>query len=325
MLLKRPSELPSILLRVGTRGSSLAVGQAMEVIEAIKRVYGDAMFELVKIRTRGDVEDSAKKISEPGIFTKEIDLELVRGNIDLAIHSLKDYPTKIPRGLAIAAIPKRLSRRDAIVPNIYRSLDEIPRGSLIGTSSMRRISHVLYHRRDLRIKRIRGNVDTRIKKIGSDVDAVVLAEAGLQRLGFRGYVPLDPRIIAPQAGQGALAVVAREGSKAFEIASIIDDPISRVETSIERGFISLLGAGCRAPIGVTAIANRSFVRVLISLVSPDYSHRIYIDKIYDTTEVEDIVNMIMGEFESMGGMELVKEWEKAVTRQAIDLNTSSNL
>jgi hydroxymethylbilane synthase len=304
-----------MLLRIGTRGSSLAVKQTLEVIDAIKRVYSGVEFELVKIRTRGDIEGSPRRIAEPGIFTKEIDLDLIKGNIDLAVHSLKDYPTKIPEGLEIAAIPRRASRRDALVSRSYRSLGEIPSGSSIGTSSMRRISHILYHRRDLRVKRIRGNVDTRIRKVGSEVDAVILAEAGLQRLGFEGYTSIDPSVITPQAGQGALAVVARVGSTASKIASLIDDPISRLETSVERGFISLLGVGCRAPIGVTAIAVGSSVRVVASLVSPDYTYRIYIDRFYDTLKAGDIVERVMKEFEALGGLELVKEWGRVSTGQ----------
>ncbi|MEM4969663.1 MAG: hydroxymethylbilane synthase [Sulfolobales archaeon] len=304
-----------MLLRIGTRGSSLAVKQTLEVVDAIKRVYSGVEFELVKIRTRGDAEGSPRRIAEPGIFTKEIDLELIRGNIDLAVHSLKDYPTKIPEGLEITAIPRRASRRDAIIPGSYRSLREIPSGSIIGTSSMRRISHILYHRRDLRVRRIRGNVDTRIRKVGVDVDIAILAEAGLQRLGFEEYTPLDPSVITPQAGQGALAVVARTGSTASKIASLIDDPVSRLEASVERGFISLLGVGCRAPIGVTAIAVGSSVRVIASLVSPDYTHRIYIDRFYDSLKAGDIVEKVMREFEALGGLELVREWERVSSGQ----------
>jgi len=146
---------------------------------------------------------------------------------------------------------------------------------------------------------------------------VILAEAGLQRLGFEGYTSIDPSVITPQAGQGALAVVARVGSTASKIASLIDDPISRLETSVERGFISLLGVGCRAPIGVTAIAVGSSVRVVASLVSPDYTYRIYIDRFYDTLKAGDIVERVMKEFEALGGLELVKEWGRVSTGQGV--------
>ncbi|MEM2203422.1 MAG: hydroxymethylbilane synthase [Sulfolobales archaeon] len=298
-------------LRVGTRGSLLAVKQTLEVIEEIKKIFPEIEFEIVRIKTKGDVmRSSIRDIGSPGIFTKEIDLELMKGSIDLAIHSLKDYPTKTPEDLDIAAIPRRRSRRDAIIPKSRGSLEAIHSGAIIGTGSLRRASHILYHRRDLSVKAIRGNIDTRIRKIGVEVDAVVLAEAGLQRIGHNDYEPVSPYIITPQAGQGALAVVARKGSEAVKIASMIDDPISRIETSIERGFISALKAGCRAPVGVTAEAGDNGITVIVSLVSPDYISRIYFEERYQGLGVDEIVNKIFKRFEREGGLELVEEWSR---------------
>lgn len=298
-------------LRVGTRGSLLAVRQALEVIEEIKKISPEIEFEVVRIKTRGDIVRSIiREIGSPGIFTKEIDLELMKGSIDLAVHSLKDYPTEIPEDLVIAAIPRRRSRRDAIIPRSQGSLETIRSGAIIGTGSLRRASHILYHRKDLSIKAIRGNIDTRIRKIGVEVDAVVLAEAGLQRIGYNDYEPVNPSIITPQAGQGALAVVARKGSEAAKIASMIDDPISRIETSIERGFISALKAGCRAPVGVTAEADDNGINVIVSLISPDYISRIYFEERYRELSVDEIVDKILKRFEREGGLELVKEWSR---------------
>ena len=138
----------------------------------------------------------------------------------------------------------------------------------------------------------------------------MLAEAGLQRIGHNDYEPVSPYIITPQAGQGALAVVARKGSEAVKIASMIDDPISRIETSIERGFISALKAGCRAPVGVTAEAGDNGITVIVSLVSPDYISRIYFEERYQGLGVDEIVNKIFKRFEREGGLELVEEWSR---------------
>ncbi len=300
-------------LGVGTRGSTLAVRQTLEVIEAIRKIFPEIVFEVVRIKTRGDIVGSdIREIGSPGIFTKEIDVELMRGSIDLAVHSLKDYPTKIPGDLVIAAVPKRKSRRDAIVPKGYGSLEAIPSGMVIGTGSIRRASHILYHRRDLIVKGIRGNIDTRIRKIGAEVDAVVLAEAGLQRIGYNDYDPVSPALITPQAGQGALAVVARKGTQAARIASAIEDPLSRIEVTVERNFIEILGAGCRAPIGVTAEADDSGVSVVVSLVSPDYISRIYFEERYQGHNVDEIVERVSRRFEREGGLELVREWVRKV-------------
>ncbi len=296
-------------LRVGTRGSALAVKQTLEVVETLNKIFPEIGFDVVRIKTRGDVfRGDVREIRSPGIFTKEIDVELLRGSIDLAVHSLKDYPTRVPEDLVIAAVPKRRSRREAVVPKSYGSLERLPSSAVIGTGSVRRASHILYHRRDLVVKGIRGNVDTRIRKIGVEVDALILAEAGLQRIGYDNYEPLSTRIVTPQAGQGALAVVARKGSLAVRIASAIDDPISRIETSIERRFIGILGAGCRAPIGITAEALNGAVRVSVSLVSPDYLSRIYFEEEHQGFDVEEIVDKIYKRFEREGGLELVREW-----------------
>lgn len=306
-------------IRIGTRGSRLAVAQAMEVAGMLEKHYPGIVIDIVRIRTSGDrIDRDPWTLGEPGVFTKEIDLELLRGSIDLAVHSLKDVPTSIHEDLVIAAITPRISRREALIPGSMGSIEKIPSGSVVGTSSMRRISHLLYHRRDISVRRIRGNIDTRIGKIGSGIDAVVLAEAGLMRIGYRDYIAIEPEIITPQAGQGALAVVARRGSQAAGIASALDDPISRIEAEVERGILRSVGAGCRAPLGVTAIYGGSSIRVILSIVSPDYDSRLYIDETFEILDARVIVDDIMRRFESMGGYSLAREWARRLGGGSID-------
>jgi hydroxymethylbilane synthase len=306
-------------IRIGARGSRLAVAQAMEVAGMLEKHYPGIAMDIVRIRTSGDrIDRDPWILGEPGVFTKEIDLELLRGSIDLAVHSLKDVPTSIHEDLVIAAITPRISRREALIPGSMDSIEKIPSGSVIGTSSMRRISHLLYHRRDISVRRIRGNIDTRIGKIGPGIDAIILAEAGLLRIGYRDYIAIKPEIITPQAGQGALAVVARRGSQAARIASVLDDPISRFEADIERGILRSIGAGCRAPLGVTAIHSGSSTRVILSMISPDYDSRLYIDEIFEGWNAREIANDIMRKFESMGGYGLAREWARKLEGGSID-------
>lgn len=308
-----------MMIRIGTRGSRLAVSQAVEVAKMLEKQYPGIAIDIIRIRTSGDrIDKDPWILGEPGVFTKEIDLELLRGSIDLAVHSLKDVPTSIHEDLVIAAITPRISRREALVPGSLGSIEKIPSGSVIGTSSIRRISHLLFHRRDISVRRIRGNIDTRIGKIGSGIDAVVLAEAGLLRIGYRDYIAIEPEIITPQAGQGALAVVARRGSQAARIASALDDPVTRLEADIERGILRGVGAGCRAPLGVTAISTGSSTRVILSIISPDYDSRLYIDETFEGLEARVIVENIVRRFESMGGYSLAREWARRLGGGSID-------
>lgn len=302
-----------MILRIGTRASALAVTQAVEAANALKKLFPEVQVEVVRIRTRGDVGGSLTP-SEPGIFTKDIDLEVLRGRVDLAVHSLKDYPTSYHEDLEISAVFGRISPRDALVPGSVASADKIPQGSVVGTSSMRRISHLKFFRKDLEIKQLRGNVDTRLRRLGQGLDFLVLAEAGLRRLGFRDYVPVDPEIITPQAGQGALALVARKGSPASKLARAIDDPVSRLETGLERSIMASLDAGCRAPLGVAAEALGSRIRVLISIVSPDYSTRVFVNKVYESQAPGNIVGEVVKAFEREGGLEIVREWRTRLGR-----------
>lgn len=238
-------------LRLGTRGSALALAQARGVAEAL----GGA--EIVPIRTSGDERGGAPSSSPPGDksrFVREIERALLGGEIDLAVHSAKDLPAELPEGLAIAAVPVREDPADAWVGGAG-ALDEVPAGARVGTSSLRRRAQLLAARPDLELAELRGNVDTRLRRLAEgELDAVVLAAAGLRRLGRDGEISfrLDPELMTPAAGQGALAIEARVGDGPSEAAVALTEAAALCELTAERAAVAALGASCHTPVGVAA-------------------------------------------------------------------------
>ena len=249
-------------LIVGTRGSKLAIAQTEEVIESLKKAIGDIEIEKKIIKTHGDkfLASSLIKIGERGIFTKELDIALLQRKIDFAVHSLKDLPTKLTEGVEIAAIPKRSSPYDVFFSLKGIKLEKIPPNSVVGTSSIRRKFQILNIRKDLNIKPIRGNVDTRIKKVlKGEYDGVILAEAGIKRLKLKiKYQKLN---FLPAPGQGALAVTCRKNSTIAGILKKIEDKKTRYEVIAERTVLSKLGGGCHIPVGVLAKAENEKLRI----------------------------------------------------------------
>lgn len=229
--------------------------QAESVLEFLARFRPDCSYEIVRITTSGDsTQGKAPDWSpEVGIFVKELESHLMSGDIDLAVHSLKDMPTDLAAGLKLAAVPKRVDPRDVLV-SAKGKLAQMPDGSRIGTGSPRRRVQVLRRRPDVRVEPIRGNVDTRLGKVASgELDAIILAAAGLARLGAVEHITeyLDPPDFIPAAGQGALAIEARADDHAvLELAAALNDPDSLLCVTAERAFLQFLGAGCRTPVGV---------------------------------------------------------------------------
>jgi hydroxymethylbilane synthase len=238
-------------LVVGTRASQLARVQTGLVVAALQKLHPQLKVEVRLITTAGD-KDRKTQLEDLGtnVFVKELEEALLDGGIDLAVHSLKDVPTDFPAGLGLAAIPKREDPRDVLVSKI--SLEKLPAGARIGTGSLRRSIQLGMFRPDLQMVSIRGNVDTRVKKVDSgEVEGVVLAAAGLSRLGLTDkicqYLPLDDFL--PAVGQGALALEARLADK--DIADLVEplnDEAARASVTAERAFLLELGGGCRAPI-----------------------------------------------------------------------------
>ena len=237
--------MPEPQIRLGTRGSALAMAQARWIADRL----GGA--ELVEITTSGD---RGKGPGDKSRFTKEIDEALLAGEIDIAVHSAKDVPAELPDGVVIAGVPAREDPSDCYV-GPARSLDEIPDGTRIGTSSLRRRAQLLAQRPNLRIEELRGNVDTRLGKIGGEVEGAVLASAGLARLEREGEAAFafSSDQLTPAPGQGALALEAREeDQRAVEAAASITDPRAEAELRAERAAVVELGASCHTPVGILA-------------------------------------------------------------------------
>jgi hydroxymethylbilane synthase len=248
-------------LRIGSRGSQLALWQANHVA-ALLRARGRAV-EIEIIHTTGDkITDVAlAKVGTKGMFTKEIEEALAAGQVDLAVHSLKDLPTELPPGFELAAVTKREDARDAFCSRLYAEIEDLPKGARVGTSSLRRQAQLKAIRSDLDVHPLRGNVDTRLRKLEQgEYDAIILASAGLHRLGktdlLRQIIPAE--IMCPAAGQGALAIEIRAGDEAMRNhLAFLDDPAARAATTCERALLSRLGGGCQVPIGAYAEAQKA--------------------------------------------------------------------
>ena len=245
------------MLIIGSRGSQLARWQAHWIQTRLEQLGEQCRIEI--IRTTGDkITDVAlsqvgAQVGGKGLFTKEIEEALLAGAIDIAVHSLKDMPTELPDGLTLAAIPEREDPRDAL---IGRKLEDLPAGARVGTGSLRRAAQLRALRPDLQIEDIRGNVDTRLRKLDEGrYDAIVLASAGLRRLGLENRIAeiFDPSVMCPAVGQGALAVETRDDDgAAFQIAKRLEDSATRSAVTAERAVLASLGGGCQAPMGAHA-------------------------------------------------------------------------
>lgn len=241
---------------VGTRGSKLALVQTNWVVEKLKKANPGIEFEIKVIKTKGDLVTHLPlhKIGDKGLFTKEIEQQLLDKEIDLAIHSMKDMPSTLPEGLKFANVPKREDPRDVLVlKEGYSSIDDLPKGAKIGTGSKRRTYQLLKYRPDLEIVPIRGNIDTRIRKIEDEnLHGVVLAAAGLIRAGLEDkisyYIPTN--IMVPAPAQGALAIEIREDDTYIaEIVSHIKDEMTEIQVQAERGFLTGVNGSCHVPMG----------------------------------------------------------------------------
>ncbi len=245
-------------IRIGTRGSQLALFQANWVKERLEKAHPAIRVTLVKIKTTGDkIQDAPlAKIGGKGLFVKEIEEALIAKRIDLAVHSIKDVPTELPESLHLSAIPKREDPRDAFISRESLSLKDLPQGAKIGTSSLRRQAQLLHFRSDLRLIPLRGNLDTRLKKLKTlGLDGIVLATAGLKRLGLEEKITemLSTDISLPAIGQGALGIETRIGDQEVEEKiGFLNDPDSSTAVSAERAFLKRLEGGCQVPIAAFA-------------------------------------------------------------------------
>lgn len=241
-------------MRIGSRGSQLALWQANHIADRLRALGHEVSIEI--IRTTGDAMQHVAfaQVDAKGMFTKEIEEALRDGRIDLAVHSLKDLPTELDPAFTLAAIPERADPRDALLSARHASFAALPQGARVGTSSLRRRAQLRVHRDDIQFEEFRGNIDTRIRKmVEGQIDAIILASAGLERLGLTKYRRecFAPQVLCPAAGQGALAVETRADDAAtLPVMQSLDHAPTRYAVTAERAALAALGGGCQVPIGV---------------------------------------------------------------------------
>jgi len=256
-----------MILKIGTRGSKLAVAQSLWVKKRIEARYEDIQVELVTIKTTGDkiLDSPLSRVGGKGLFVKEIEEALLTERVDVAVHSMKDVPADLTEGLVLCSFPEREDPSDALVSKGDKSIETLPLHSRVGTSSLRRSAQLLHMRPDLQIVPLRGNVDTRLRKLESgDVDAVVLATAGLKRLGFENIIshviPYDQ--IMPAIGQGALGLEARRyDQRTIDLLSFLNHESTETAVKAERSFLRELGGGCQVPIAGFAQLSADLVHL----------------------------------------------------------------
>jgi hydroxymethylbilane synthase len=267
-------------LRIGTRGSRLALWQAEHVAALLRPLAATRPVELVEIQTAGDqVRDvPLAQIGGEGVFTKEIQRAVLSGAVDVAVHSLKDLPTLPVAGLVLAAVPVRGATGDVFVSRRHRTFDSLPRGATVATSSLRRRAQALHRRPDLRLVDIRGNVETRLRKLDEQgLDALILAQAGLERLGLGETITevLDSTWMLPAVGQGALGLECRADDRAtMDLLEPLNDAPTRQALLAERSLLRTLQGGCQVPVGAAAIIAAGTLSLRAAVVAPDGSSRI---------------------------------------------------
>jgi hydroxymethylbilane synthase len=309
-------------LKIGSRGSDLALWQTNFVKKKLEDAYPALSFEVKIITTTGDqmLDTALSKIGDKGLFTRQIENALLNGEIDLAVHSLKDLQTAQPEGLTIGAVLERETPNDVLLSSRYNSIDELPKGARVATGSLRRKSQLLHYRPDLSITEIRGNVPTRIRKLDeSELDGMILAYAGVHRLGLdsriRQVIPFG--IMLPAVGQGAMAVEVRaDDTKVREIASVLDDTETRNCVTAERAFLRRLEGGCQVPIGAMARVegDRIYLEGVVGSLDGDKNLRERITG--DTADADALGTGLAEQMLEKGAAEILEEGRRTVENPA---------
>jgi hydroxymethylbilane synthase len=298
-------------LRIGTRGSPLALWQAHHVADLLRPLAAPRAVELVEIETAGDrIRDVAlSQIGGDGVFTKEIQRAVLRGVVDVAVHSLKDLPTTPIEGLTLAAVPARGPTGDAFISHRHRRFDELPRGAVVGTSSLRRRSQALNRRPDLSLVNLRGNVETRLRKLDEQgLNAIILAEAGLRRLGLESAITelLDPQWMLPAVGQGALGLECRtDDVVTLGLLDRLNDWTARQEVLAERALLRGLGGGCLVPIGARGLVEGESLGLCGAILDPEGERRVWGELRGTAAEPETLGRRLAETLLAQGGRELL--------------------
>jgi len=305
-----------MILTVGTRGSKLALAQTEKFVQELKMLCPNVEFKIRTIKTLGDRENTQPlfTIDTQGIFEKEIDQALIREEVDFAVSSLKDVPTVETEGIVIATVPKRASTHDVLISKDNLPLKALPKGAIIGTGSLRRLAQVKFLRQDLEVVPIRGNLDTRIEKAkNGDFDGIIVAEAGLQRMGLESLITerFSLEDFPPAPAQGALAIVTRKNdTKTQQLLQIMEHPQTRAEVTAERSLMLQLGGGCRVPIGAIGRACENYLSLQGFMYTLDGKNRISASAESTLSESEEIGKKVAKKLIAQGAKQIEKEWRK---------------
>ena len=305
-------------LVIATRRSQLALWQSEYIKAQLQEFYPDMQIELQEFVTKGDkiLDVPLAKIGGKGLFTKELEVAMLEGTAHLAVHSLKDVPTQFEEGLQLAAVTKRFDPRDALLSNKYSSIDELPQGAVVGTTSLRRRMAIMMLRPDIVLKDLRGNINTRIAKLNAgEYDAIILAATGIQKLKIENEVkyfnPIPTDIMIPSMGQATLGIETTTDPRIVELVSVLNDKDAHIESTIERSFVDALQGGCQVPIGIKAtIIDEHSIRVQAIVGLPDGSESISEDITADIEDFETIGQTLAQTFIDQGAKELLLRAEE---------------
>jgi hydroxymethylbilane synthase len=301
---------------IGTRGSLLSLTQTNWVVSELKNKSPQTEFEIMTIKTQGDTDARPLfTINQKGIFEKEIDRAVAEKKVDFAVHSLKDIPADLPEDLVLACVPKREEANDVFISSDGSTLDTIKKGALVGTSSLRRAVQITRVRPDVTVKPIRGNIETRIRKVyDGEFDGVVLAQAGISRLHLDvKFQRLSMDTFPPSPGQGALGIVSRrDSSSLIELLKQIEDPETRDAVEAERSLSMFVDSGCRFPVGAFAHRDNNRLKLKVIVYSIDGSKSIMVEKESETSKANDLGKQAATELKEKGIADIAKNWREKV-------------
>ncbi len=304
-------------LVIATRRSQLALWQSEFVKSELQKHYPEMEISLQEFVTKGDkiLDVPLAKIGGKGLFTKELEIAMLNGEAHLAVHSLKDVPTEFEEGLVLAAVTKRYDPRDALLSNKYSCIEDLPKDAVVGTTSLRRRMAIKILRPDIILKDLRGNINTRIKKLNNgEYDAIILASTGVQKLGIQKevkyFTPIDTDTMIPSMGQATLGIETTDNPEIIKLISVLNDEDAEIESTIERTFVHTLQGGCQVPIGVKATIIDENVKLKAIVGMPDGSEyiaeEIQVEKrAYETAGID-----FAQKFVDKGAKELLKRAEK---------------
>jgi len=301
---------------IATRASNLALWQAYHVKNIIERNFPEVTVLLNEITSKGDkiLDRPLALIGGKGHFTKELEDEMLAGKAHLAVHSLKDVPTYIPEGLELCAISQRQDQSDVLLSHKYKNLDELPEGATVGTTSLRRRMQLLERRPDLKVKELRGNVNTRLRKLKEgQYDAIILAYIGLHRLDLLVDIPFVEKLdfFIPPMGQAALGIeIISSNSRVREIAMTLNDENTFICTKLERDFVSAIGAGCSAPVAVNATIKEGSINIKAMLGYPNGTNIVHKELNAKLSECENLGKELAQKMIDNGALEILEKAEE---------------